>query len=200
MLEVGCGNGRLLVALARRGSLTSGLGLDLAASRIAFARAWAREEALEQLRFETADVLTFSLGQLSLSAVVCITGTFAYFDALEPGLAGACRRPAYEALEPGGTLWLELYPHPGYRRLLEAAGGSIRLWTELPGHDPWRFYLGELELDAGGDVLTHKKTFVHRTTGEIDEGRRERLFLYTPDSIDAVLRGVGFSQVELYEG
>ena len=87
VLEVGCGNGRLLVALARLGCLASGLGLDLAESRIAFARAWAGDEACEQLRFETADVLTFSLRERSFSAVACITGAFAYFDALEAGLA-----------------------------------------------------------------------------------------------------------------
>ena len=200
VLEVGCGNGRLLVELARRERLVDGLGLDLAKSRIAFARAWAGEEGLEQLRFEAADVLESSPEAESFTAAVCITGMFAYFDALEPGSAARVAGRLREALEPAGTLWLELYPHPEHRRLLEAVGGQLRIWTELSHEDPWRFYLSLLEMDRAGEVLTHTKTFVHRTTGEIDEGRMERLFLYTPDSIGVVLRDAGFTEVQLYEG
>jgi SAM-dependent methyltransferase len=199
VLEVGCGNGRLLVELARRNVIGFGLGLDLAESRIAFARVWAREQGLEQLQFEVADVLDYGPQAAGFSAAVCITGTFAYFDAVEPGSAARVANSLFAALEPAGSLVLELYPHPAYRRLLEVAGGRLRTWTELPAEDPWRFYLSLLEL-GDDEVLAHTKTFVHRTSGAIDDGRRERLFLYTPDSISTVLRGAGFSDVRLYEG
>jgi len=200
VLEIGSGNGRLLVELSRRGSLGLGLGLDLAESRIAFARAWAEEEGLEHLRFEAADVLEIPLEPGSFSAAICITGTFAYFDAFRAGSAARVAARMHEALKPAGTLWLELYPHPEYLRLLDAAGGELRIWTELPDEDPWRYYLSRLEMDDDGAILTHSKTFVHRSTGEIDEGRREQLYLYTPDSIDATLRRAGFREISLYEG
>jgi SAM-dependent methyltransferase len=200
VVEIGSGNGRLLVELARRGSLGLGLGLDLAESRIAFARAWAEEEGLEHLRFEAADVFEVPLQAGSFSAAICITGTFGYFDAFEAGSAARVAQHLHEALEPAGTLWLELYPHPEYLRLLDAGGGEVRIWTELPAQDPWRYYLSRLELDDDREILTHTKTFVHRTSGEIDQGRREQLYLYTPDSIDAILRSAGFKKVRLYEG
>jgi SAM-dependent methyltransferase len=200
VLEIGCGNGRLLVSLARRGSLERGLGIDLAESRVAFARRWAGEEGLDCLQFEVADALEFPLEAGSFTAAVCITGAFAYFDAFAAGSAVRLAALLYEALEPTGNLWLELYPHPEYRRLLQAGGRELRVWTELPPEDPWRFYLGLIELEDDEMTLTHTKTFIHRTTGQIDEGRRERLYLYTPDAIRSVLRGAGFTDVRLFEG
>lgn len=49
-------------------------------------------------------------------------------------------------------------------------------------------------------MLTHAKTFVHRRDGSIDEGRRERLLLYTPESLTRLLEGAGLEDIRLYEG
>ena len=134
----------------------------------------------------------------SYSAVICITGAFAYFEPVDPGSGLRLARLLQDALEPGGLLVLELYPHPRERVLLAATGGEARTWRELGPDDPWRFYLSDLRLE--GDVLAHEKTFVHRTTGEVDSGRRERLLLYTPESITALLEEAGFRDLELLEG
>ena len=197
MLELACGNGRLLVSLARRSRLAGGLGIDVSRSRIAFADAWAADEGLEQLRFEAADATTYPFPG-PFSAGVCITGAFAYFEAAQPGLGARLLDRVQQALVPGGLLCLELYPHPRERRLLEAAGRELRTWKELPPADPWRFYLSTLTLDPATQVLTHEKTFVHRTSGEVDSGRRERLLLYTRASIVRLLRERGFGAIEVF--
>ena len=49
-------------------------------------------------------------------------------------------------------------------------------------------------------MLTHHKTFVHRTSGEIDDSRREHLRLYDADELAAELRAAGFADVETYGG
>jgi cyclopropane fatty-acyl-phospholipid synthase-like methyltransferase len=139
VLELGSGNGRLLIALARSAAIAEGLGLEVAQSRVAFAAAWAADEGLEQVHFDTADVLGATFAD-AFDAVVCITGTYAYFDAMRAGSAAELLRRAYDALRPGGLLLLELYPHPDWRRLLTASGGDeLRLWQELAPSDPWRF-------------------------------------------------------------
>jgi SAM-dependent methyltransferase len=191
IVEVGCGNGRLLIELARRQRVGRALGLDIARSRIAFAQEWA--EPHPQLSFVADDALTADLGS-DLDAAICITGALGYF-----GAAGRDREllaRLHGALRPGGLLVLELYPHPAERRLLETTGGEARTWKELDAGDPWRFYLSHLQLS--GDVLTHAKTFVHREDGRIDEGRSEQLFLYTPESLTERL--AGFADVSLREG
>jgi SAM-dependent methyltransferase len=198
VLEVGTGNGRLLVELGRRGAVGEGLGIDLARSRIAFAQEWARDLGLTNLSFEVSDVFERGYESQLYSTVICITGAFAYFEPIEPGSGLHLARRLQEVLEPNGLLVLELYPHPRERALLAATGGEARTWRELDQDDPWRYYLSHFRLD--GDVLAHEKTFVHRTTGEVDSGRRERLQLYTPESITALLEEAGFRDLELFEG
>jgi SAM-dependent methyltransferase len=199
VLEVGSGNGRLLIELARQGALEHGLGIELSSSRTDFARHWIAEEGLEsRIDLRAGNVLDTDLEAGAWDVAACITGTFAYFDAVDPGSARRLLAALHRALRPDGTLVLELYPHPNERRLLQAADGRLNTWRELGDDDPWRFYLSELALD--GDVLTHRKTFVHRTSGAIDEGRSERLVLYTADTLRPLLTDAGFAGVEVREG
>lgn len=198
VLEVGCGNGRLLIELARRGLLTDGIGIDMARSRICFAREWADDERLNSLRFEAADALEFEPGPNRHDAIICVTGMFAYLDPLAPGTAELVLRRWANALRPDGLLVLELYPHPEITSLMPKSSGVLRLWRELDAGDPWRFYLSELRLE--GCILTHIKTFIHRTTGQVDTGRRERLMIYSMQEISHILRHAGFDQIVGHEG
>lgn len=200
VVEVGCGNGRLLLELARRNAIARSLGVDLAASRVAFAARWAEEEGFDALEFVAADMREYRLPSETFAAAVAITGAFAYFEPIEPGAGSALLRKLHRTLASGGLLCLELYPHPAYRRLLEVTGGRARIWTELPADDPWRFYLSELSLDASADILTHEKTFIHRSTGEIDSGRRERLYLYTEQTVSEPLVAARFREVQFFDG
>jgi SAM-dependent methyltransferase len=200
LFEVGCGNGRLLIDLARRGKAGHGVGLDLARSRIEFAARWATDEGFEQLEFAQADALAREIEPASLDGALCVTSALAYFDPIEPGAAGRLAERLHAGLRPGGAVVLEVYPHPEWRGLLAHSGGRLRLWHELPDDDPWRFYLSDLSWDADGEVLTHAKTFVHRTEPVVDSGRSEQIVLYTPDTLRALLERAGFVDVELYEG
>lgn len=198
VLEIGCGNGRLLIELARRRALRTGSGVDAARSRIEFARRWSEDLRLASLRFEVADALEMTLAPAGYDAILCITGAFAYFEPLAAGTALVLARRWAQALRPGGLLVLELYPHPELVRVLAAAGGSVRLWRELDPDDPWRFYLSDLQVDHG--VLIHAKTFIHRTSGHVDAGRRERLALYSEAELRNLVRSAGFTDIFCREG
>lgn len=199
VFEVGSGSGRLLVDLARSGVLRSGVGVELAESRVQFARRWAEDEGLEQLAFSTGDALRTLATESELDSVICVTGTMGYFTGMDgaPGGAELCRL-ARRALKPRGLLVIELYPHPRDLEMIAAADGPIQLWRELPQPDPWRFYLSGLSLEDG--VLTHQKTFIHRSSGEVDTGRSERLRLYDEDQLKGLLADQGFTDIALYAG
>jgi SAM-dependent methyltransferase len=196
-VEVACGNGRLLVALMRDGAIEGGLGIDLADSRLQFARSWVCDVGLDNLRFVAGDALEVPL-DAAFDLALCITGAFGYFDAYVPQSGAQLLGKLHGALRPGGVLVLELYQPNAGIRLLEAAGGRVRTWIELPSSDPWRFYLSEVWRD--GRVIVHEKTFVHRTNGTVDTGRSERMAVYTPEEIEAMLTAAGFADVELFDG
>src|SRR3954470_20013556 len=61
VVEAACGNGRLLIELARRGALGEGVGFDIARSRIAFARRWASDLGLGSIAFSDEDALRVEL-------------------------------------------------------------------------------------------------------------------------------------------
>src|SRR5918997_592170 len=173
-------------------------GARVGGSRGEFARAWAADDGIAGVRFEVADALAGDLPG-EFDAVICITGAFAYFDAMRAGSAAELLRRAHDALAPGGLLVLELYPHPQHRRMLESdSTGELRLWQELAPSDPWRFYLSHLRYDGQRRVLSHHKTFVHRTSGEIDEGRHEHLRLYDAAELEVELRAAGFAEMEAH--
>jgi SAM-dependent methyltransferase len=196
--EIACGNGRLLIDLARRGTIDSGSGIDLAESRIAFADEWVAAENLHGLSFRAGDVLTAELPRGKCRLAICITGALGYFEPAGAGLGAQVVDRLASALAPGGLAVIELYPHPEYRRLLEATGGRARVWQELPASDPWRYYLSQLVLD--GNVLTHRKTFIHRSEARVDEGREEQLWLYDAHSATQLLKNAGLTDIACFEG
>jgi hypothetical protein len=55
-----------------------------------------------------------------------------------------------------------------------------------------------MELEDG--VLIHRKTFIHRTTGEVDAGRVERLRLYSADQVRGLLAAAGLIEIMCREG
>lgn len=198
-VELACGNGRLLIDLRTRNLIARGKGIDIAESRIKFADDWASEAGIGGLEFVAGDVVATSLDE-EVDIALCITGALAYFEPVEPGLAMEVLAKLHGAIRPGGVLVLELYPHPRERLVLEALGGSATLWREMPAEDVWRFYLSRLKLDFTTQVLDHEKTFIHRESGVVDEGRTESLLLYTEGTIVEALSGAGFTDISLHEG
>jgi len=196
-VEVACGNGRLLVSLAKLGAIDAGLGIDLAESRIEFAREWAADTGLGGLEFLAADVLDAPV-ESRFDLALCITGSFGYFDAYAPGSAQALLERLHGAVVPGGLLLFEQYQRTESLRLLDAAGDRLRTWYELPESDPWRFYLSETWRE--GEVLVHNKTFIGREDGRVDSRRSERMVVYPPARLEQMLSAAGFTDVRLFEG
>lgn len=197
--EVGSGNGRLLIALARAGLLQHGLGVEIARSRVAFARRWALDAGLPQVRIGEGDALTFGdfpPGSFDLAA--CLTGAFNYFEPIRPTAPAEVLDRMREALKPDGWLLLEIHDLPDHRRqALAREGGELRSWSELPPADRFRFYLVECRFWEERGVLRVRKVFIGRD-GTVDEGREEVLRYYQVPEVVAILSARGFDRVEVF--
>ena len=83
IFEVGCGNGRLLIALHRENR--SLYGIDISKTRIRFAQQWIKDLNLgEEIMCTVEDILHLNPARLekTFDVLFCITRTFAFFDAI----------------------------------------------------------------------------------------------------------------------
>lgn len=177
VVEIGSGNGRLLVSLAKQNLLESGWGFDISQSRTEFARAWARDEYLWNLGFSNQDILKMTTGWC-VDLAVCITGCFQYFYPIDPGaphqVLSWMRNSATYAL-------FELYKRPPMGRT----------WKKLPEGDPWKYLLDEYY--DNGDWVEHTKTFIgHNGTEDV---RKENLAYYPLQTFLRHLFRAGFKTV-----
>ncbi len=199
VLEYCSGNGRLLIALALAGALEAGIGIEISASRSAFARRWAEELGLSQVEFCVADVLDPNAApDARFDVVAVLTGAFQYFHAIAEAAPAGVLRAAAQALQPDGALLLELYQlDPQLVQMLALSGGELRLWHELPPADRFAYYLDHFRFFAPQSCMQHGKVFIGRN-GAIDAGRVEVLRYYTPAEIAALLTQNGFRAPQLW--
>ncbi|HVP43791.1 MAG TPA: class I SAM-dependent methyltransferase [Terriglobales bacterium] len=200
VLEFCCGNGRLLVALAQAGLVEYGLGIDLAASRIGFARDWVAELGLRQVEFRNEDVLQVEAPQRSFDLAVCLTGAFQYFRPISAAAPAKVLSRLHAGLATGGRVLLELYPlAPKMRRMFALNGNHLRTWDPLPPEDRFAYYLHERQYWPKRGIVRHQKTFIGRD-GAIDAGRTETLAYYNRAQIGTMLRKSGFGSVQFLRG
>lgn len=200
VLEFCCGNGRLLVALAQAGLLEHGLGIDVAASRIGFAREWVEELGLRQIELHNQDVLEFEAPQGSFDLAVCLTGAFQYFRPISAAAPGKLLSQMHGGLDVGGRILLEVYPlEPRMCRMLALNRNHLRTWDPLPPEDRFAFYLHERDYWPERQIVRHQKTFIDRD-GTIDAGRTEFLAYYERTQIGNMLRKSGFRSVRFSRG
>ncbi len=199
VLEFCSGNGRLLIALARADLLEYGLGIEIAESRIRFARQWTEDLRLDNVRHVAGDVLGddgFEPGTFDL--VVCITGAFQYFRPIREDAPERLLAKMRRALADGGKLLLELYPMPEKRRqMLALNNGSLRLWQPLPPADRFLYYLSDFRYSQRDKILRHEKTFIGKD-GTIDSGRVEVAAYYSQAEIEGALGRSGFRNAQVW--
>jgi len=192
-----CGNGRLLISLAKDIERLS--GYDIAQSRISFAQTWVMDCGLKNVTIWQDDLLQPSakVTDNKSQLVTCITGAFGYFEALCSGNGKQVIKTLAETITPDGHLLLELYQYPIVKQRCQQAHDRIyRTWAELPDTDPFRYYLSQYELDCDKPMLRHQKRFVART-GAFDDGREEALYIYSESDIRTLLSS-HFDNIETY--
>ncbi len=200
VIDFGSGNGRLLVALALKGMLELGIGIEISQSRVAFARQWAEDLGLNSIIHSVAtDALTydnFERGTFDLS--VCITGTFGYFKPIRESAPVELLGKMRESVAPNGFLLFELYQMPEERKkMLALNNGILRTWQPLPPEDRFAYYLDYFEYLEDRRVLIHGKTFIGRN-GVIDADRIEVIAYYTDIEFADLLRQNGFDGTKAY--
>jgi SAM-dependent methyltransferase len=193
VLELGCGYGRILLALAREGWSVAGLDNDR--KMLARAAAHLNEDLGHRITLHHADITDFKLDQ-TFSLVISPCNTFAFLDENKFVLASTC---ALRHLSPAGRLVLDLPPTPaslvhfaGETELLAAflepeSGSAVQVSArehiESPGA-PYQVTWLYDELSADGQVA--------RTEVPMTYHLRE------PELLSRLLGEAGYDRTEFY--
>ena len=181
ILDLGCGGGRYLRALAEQG--LDPVGLDLSASLLASARAM-----LPGLDLVRADMRRVPLRSRSFDWVMLMFTTFGYFQSEGENLS--VLREVSRLLEKGGRVVLDHLDAAALRRSLRP-----RSTRSLGGLD-----LEERRwIDEEGPFVC-KETRVAAGSGARDRIYRERVRLYEAGELEAMLASVGLQTETIFGG
>ncbi|WP_329347562.1 class I SAM-dependent methyltransferase [Streptomyces sp. NBC_01261] len=188
-LDLGCGTGTLLIALADRfGRLA---GVDQSADMLRHAGAAALRAGV-QIDFTRADLREFR-SERSHSLVTCTYNTLNYLTA--PGDLRRAAETLRAATEPGGLVVLDAHP----TWFVERAWAG-RVFVEQ--NTPDRLEVWENPYDADTGRVDTTVTVVSRT----EDGRFERVHEvhpqrgHDPGAVTDALVGAGFTTVDTYAG
>jgi SAM-dependent methyltransferase len=120
VLELGCGAGANLAGIAAANPDATAVGVDLAPSAVSEAQAAAAAAGLENLRFDVADVLALTDGELGEFDYVIVHGLYAWSpEPVREAVLAACR----SHLAADGIAYVSYTAHPGghLRRMLREA-------------------------------------------------------------------------------
>lgn len=103
ILDLGCGWGRITIALARRGHNVA--GVDLSENLISYAREHAAAAGLA-IRFDVGSMLNIPYPGASFDKIVCLWGVFNHL--LTPQDQVQALNEMYRVLRPGGLAFIEM--------------------------------------------------------------------------------------------
>jgi SAM-dependent methyltransferase len=191
VLELGCGYGRVLRALARAG--IAAVGIDHDPGMLARAAAHLSEEMSQRISLHQADIRDFTLGR-SFPLAISPCNTFAFFPDEEFVQAASC---ASRHLHRDGRLVLDLPPEAQAGPQLADSPELCSAFDDLETGNPVQ--VSSTETADGSAVHV---TWLYDEL--LPDGRVERTeipmtyHLRGPDALSSLLSTAGYVSVEFY--
>ncbi len=184
VLDLGCGEGRHIIEMAKRGYQMT--GVDITKPLLDIARANAAKQKLD-IQFEERDMRDLPWGN-SFDAAYCVWGSFGIFD--EMGNEDLLKA-IYQALKPGGRLIIE--NHIIETLLLNFQPANT--WQLIEEH---LLHLEKRHFDHTTSRLESTWLFVDQSTEKI-ENEALSMRIYTYHELCQLLERIGFNHFAAYD-
>lgn len=182
ILDLCCGQGRHTLELARRG-FNYVEGLDRSHYLIQKAKDTAKKEGLN-VKFREGDARKLPYPTDSFDVVIILGNSFGYFDTIKDDIG--VLKEVFRVLKPWGRLLVDIADGEYLRENFQA-----RSWEWI---DKKHFVCRERSLSLDKQRLISREVITHVERGIIaDQFYAERL--YTHDSMDELMKKVGFSSI-----
>ncbi len=180
VLELGCGTGRIALALARAGLEVT--GLEISPGMLSLARAKARRAGLP-IRWVLGDMRRLALGREFKAILLPFNGIQ---HLREDRSLKALLRGVWSHLAPGGRFLMDV-DNPRLDRLLESRPRVIARYRD---RNRWVRVTEAHAYDPGSRI--NRVTWRHQAHNEAVYLERSRLRVFFPEELDDVLRRAGF--------
>lgn len=188
VVEIGSGSSALLYALAGRGLLASGLGVELSASRWEFAEAWKKDDGYDAVRNVKGNFTDVDFAQGVSDWFIVIDNTFTYLYPENPDYPRDLLMRASKSLKPGGRVLLDFI---NYAK--RASGIDYRQWVAFDPMDPFGYGLYSNRID---DEINRSETIWLKRDGS--ESRKvEYCKVYSLDALTRLLSECGLKVEEV---
>lgn len=181
LLDMGCGNGRYAVELAKMGYKV--IGIDFDQKSIENARELAYEHKVK-VNFICADLA--EIGEVAIKSGFGLAFSVQCFQHLNDRQRDACLREVRKLLGPSGKLFVEM---PYLPKSEPTKSGQDELGEYIQSWQSW--------YDANAEVRVTEMTFTRKKDG-LQRRVTSRSKVYSPDGIQQLLRSHGFRAISIY--
>lgn len=194
VLDVGSGSAAFLYALEQADLLAEGTGVELSASRHAFANRWQTDAGWQRVVNIHGDVIGVVLSVEKIDLVTVLDDTWLYLRAEHETYPRRLAERAFALLRPGGCIVIDVRNDVPLARELPPDGRTFRV--DLPPTNAFRHAVYRQEPSADRRALRNESTYF------ADDGRRRRKVEITEvldgTELRELLEAVGFVDVALY--
>lgn len=190
VLDIMCGDGRIAIPMGRAGARV--MGVDINSVAIERARSKARQEHLDELRFELGDVRALQIdGEFDVAIII-----FGHLSGFPTDVASTILRGAHEHLVDGGRLLIDMHLAPAYVAALD----EQRDWSFEPngwlGTDNPALVLDEY-LTEEDLSFVRRSLCIDLSTGELGRFGQAGQF-YNRGTMTELLQSAGFEPEEFW--
>ncbi|BAL86708.1 putative methyltransferase [Actinoplanes missouriensis 431] len=194
VLDLGCGTGRLAIAMAGAGHEVT--GVDPAGSALDAAR---RKPGAARVRWVEGSASALPARAFDAAFLAGHVAQFFVDDQEWSELLRALRRSLvaegrliFDSRDPAARVWLQWNPEESRRIVVLADGGEVEAWTEVTAEGDGVVSLLHHYRFSDGEALTSRETLRFRTEEELRESLAEAGF-----RVDRVYGGWGREPVGL---
>lgn len=194
--EIGCGNGKLLFELKKRGIVDYAVGYEVSNTRCKMAEKFqeilfggGNKEDKYKILIHNQNFLESNKNEKKFDVIIMVDIVLQIISPLYEEAFDDTIKWLKQNLNECGIVFLEIADYSDELHRISEKNKIITEWQEFPEGDPYKYMLSKMDMDADNNLI-YNKTFINRKGGE--ETFTNIIKSYTRLEIEKLLKENGF--------
>lgn len=163
--EIGCGNGKLLLALEKENLISHAIGYEVSESRCKFANKFLEIYDSKKVEIVNKNFLEDNSVNEKYDLIILVDIVFQFITPLYSEAERDSLQWMYKRLNKGGHLFFELEDYTSKIQNIVEKGVDL-FWEEFPEEDPFKYGLYKLDIDKDRNIIDDKRFILRKREGE----------------------------------